>query len=132
LAEQIEKGLAPVCGRCKTPLNVSAGPVVVTDDTFVAEVEKSDVPVLVDMWAPWCGPCRMIAPTIEELAVEMAGRVKFAKVNTDENPATASRFQISSIPALLVFKGGREIDRIIGVQPKAAIAGRLQKIISAA
>ena len=123
-------GLTPVCGRCKTPLAADPGPLTVTDATFSAEVERSPLPVLVDMWAPWCGPCRMIAPTLDELATEMAGRVRFAKLNVDENPTTASRFNVRSIPALLVFVGGREVDRIVGVQPKSEIAGRLRRFAS--
>lgn len=126
--ERIEGGLSPICGRCKTALPTDAGPLTVTDVTFSAEVEGSPLPVLVDMWAPWCGPCWMIAPVIDELASEMAGRVRFAKLNVDENPATATRFRIRSIPALLVFKGGREVDRIVGVQPKSEIARRLQRV----
>jgi thioredoxin len=102
--------------------------VTVTDATFAAEVERSPVPVLLDLWAPWCGPCQMIAPVIEDLASEMAGRVKFAKLNVDENPATAARFKVSSIPTLLILKAGRETDRIVDVQPKSEIARRLQRI----
>ena len=128
--EKIRGGLTPVCGRCKTPLAADPGPLTVTDATFSAEVERSPLPVLVDMWAPWCGPCRMIAPTLDELATEMAGRVRFAKLNVDENPTTASRFNVRSIPALLVFVGGREVDRIVGVQPKSEIAGRLRRFAS--
>src|SRR6266852_6392742 len=109
--EKINQGLAPVCGRCKTPLSADSKPITVTDATFTAEVEQSPLPVVVDMWAAWCGPCRMIAPTIDQLASEMAGRLRFAKLNVDENPATASRFRVSSIPTLLVLKGGKEIDR---------------------
>jgi len=96
--------------------------VAVTDATFAAEVERSPLPVVVDMWAPWCGPCRMIAPVPDELAAQMAGRLRFAKLNVDENPATAARFNVRSIPTLLVLKGGREIDRIVGVEPKPEIA----------
>ena len=126
---KVERGLTPVCGRCKAAAP-RGQPLTVTDATFSAEVERSPLPVLVDMWAPWCGPCRMIAPILDELATEMAGRVRFAKLNVDENPTTASRFNVRSIPALLVFVGGREVDRIVGVQPKSEIAGRLRRFAS--
>jgi thioredoxin 2 len=126
--EKVGRGLKPVCGRCKTELRADNTPVTVTDATFAAEVEHSPVPVLLDMWAPWCGPCRMIAPVLEELAKEMAGRVRVAKLNVDENPATAARFNVMSIPTLLVLKGGREMERIVGVQPKAEILRRLERV----
>ena len=127
---KIEQGLEPVCGRCKTPLRVDTKPIVVTDESFSADVERSPLPVLVDAWAAWCGPCRMIAPVIDELAAEMAGRVRVVKLNVDENPATAARFDLRSIPTLLVFKGGREVDRIVGVQPKSEISRRLGSLIA--
>jgi thioredoxin 2 len=130
--DKVDKGLEPVCGRCKTPLPVSIDtrPVTVTDATFSAEVERSPVPVLVDAWAAWCGPCKMIAPVIDELAAEMAGRVRVAKLNVDENPMTASRYNLRSIPTLLLFKGGREADRIVGVPPKSEISRRLERLIA--
>ena len=99
-----------------------------SDATFAAEVERSPLPVLLDMWAPWCGPCRMIAPVLEELAKEMAGRVRVAKLNVDENPAIATRFNVMSIPTLLVLKDGREVERIVGVQPKTEILRRLERV----
>jgi len=126
--EKIGKGLQPVCGRCKTALPFENNPVKVTDANFAAEVERSPLPVLLDMWAPWCGPCGMLAPVIEELAAEMAGRVRVAKLNVDENPATAARFGVQSIPTLLLLKGGRELDRIVGVQPKAVIVQRIERV----
>lgn len=127
--EKLEQGLEPVCGRCKSPLLESGKPIVVTDASFAAEVERSPLPVLVDMWAPWCGPCRMVAPVVEQLAAETGGRLRVAKMNIDENPVTAQRFNIRSIPALLVFRGGLEVDRIIGAQPKSAIAQRLERFL---
>ena len=96
----------------------------VTDATFATDVERSPLPVLVDAWAPWCGPCRMIAPVIDELAAELAGRLRVVKLNVDDNPQTASRFNLRSIPTLLVLKDGREVDRLVGVRPKQEIARR--------
>jgi thioredoxin 2 len=129
--DKVARGLRPRCGRCRTPLAPAGdGPVTVTDATFAAEVERSPLPVLLDAWAPWCGPCKMIAPVIEELAAEMSGRVRVGKLNVDENPATAARFNLRSIPTLLLLERGREIDRIIGVQPKAEILRRLKPLVA--
>ena len=114
--------------RCKTPLRVAGKPMTVTDATFAEEVERSSLPVLLDLWAPWCGPCRIVAPVVEELAGEFSGRVRVAKLNVDENPRTAARFHVQSIPTLLLLKGGKEMERMIGVQPKAAIVQRLERV----
>lgn len=127
--EKVQAGRAPICGRCKKPLTVSREPMAVTDTNFSDEVERSTLPVLVDMWAPWCGPCRQVSPAVEQLAGELAGRMRVVKMNVDENPVTAERFRIQSIPALLIFKGGQEIDRIVGAQPKSEILRRLQRWI---
>jgi len=126
--EKVAQGLAPVCGKCKTALPVGK-PQPVTDATFAEDVERSPLPVLVDAWAPWCGPCHAIAPVIDQLAIELAGRVRVVKLNVDDNPRTAARFDLRSIPTLLVLKGGREVDRLVGVQPKQEIARRLEQAI---
>jgi len=128
--EKIASGLEPVCGRCKTPLPVSSKPIAVSDASFATDVERSPLPVLVDAWAAWCGPCRMIAPVIDELASELAGRLRVVKLNVDESPATAARFGLQSIPTLLLFRDGREVDRIIGVPPKSEISRRLKPLLA--
>lgn len=128
--EKIAGGLAPVCGRCKAPLSADNQPVTVTDATFATDVERSPVPVVLDVWAAWCGPCRMIAPVLDQLASEMAGRVRVAKLNADENRETAARFNVRSLPTLLVLKGGREVDRIVGAQPRSEIVRRIERVIA--
>src|SRR3954451_21733568 len=112
------------CGRCGERLSAAGGGedskrVTITDQTFEREVlQASGRPVMVDCWAPWCGPCRMVGPIMDQLAAESAGRYRIAKLNVDDNPQTASRFQIASIPTMLIFKDGQLIDRLIGAQPK--------------
>jgi len=92
-----------------------------SDDDFENTISQANTPVLVDFWAPWCGPCRMLGPIIEELAGDYAGKVMVAKVNTDESPATPGRFDIMSIPTLLLFKDGELVDRAVGMRPKPAL-----------
>jgi thioredoxin len=123
------KDAQPVCGRCKTPLTAEIQPVTITDQNFAEEVEKSELPVLLDLWAAWCGPCRMVAPTVDQLAKDYRGRVRVGKLNVDENQTTAARFNVQSIPTLLILKSGKEVDRIVGVQSKEAIANRLEKYL---
>lgn len=97
----------------------------VTDATFQKEVLESDVPVLVDFYADWCGPCKMIAPSVEQLATEFAGKAKVFKLDVDANGQTAQNYRVMSIPTLLVFKGGKVVDTIVGAVPKATLAGKL-------
>ena len=106
-----------------------AKPQEVTDDSFQTDVLDSENPVLVDFWAPWCGPCRMVAPIVEELADEYDGKVNFFKLNTDENPKIASQFGIRSIPTLLVFKGGQAVGQIVGFRPKGDLQKRLDEAL---
>jgi thioredoxin len=123
-------GKAPVCGKCHQPLETATSkPVIVTDANFSAITNGTQLPVLLDMWAAWCGPCRMIAPIIEQLAVELSDRVLVGKLDVDANPQTAAQFRVQSIPTLLILQNGREIDRIVGAAGKAAILQRLQRFI---
>jgi len=132
-AASINQAVCGKCGEKLPPVSASSAaatngkPQVVTDATFATEVlsASASLPVLVDCWAPWCGPCRMIAPSLDQLAAESGGRYKIVKLNVDENPQTSAQFQIRSIPTLLIFKNGKVVDQIVGAVPKQAIAARL-------
>jgi thioredoxin 1 len=104
----------------------------VTQATFATDVLQSDKPVLVDFWAPWCGPCRMLSPVVEKVAASLGDKIGFVKLNTDENPTLAGQFQVSGIPCLILFKGGQPVDRIVGFVPENTITSMLQKHLAAA
>ena len=118
-------GQTAKCGKCSTALNTAEllldHPVVVEDNSFADKIIKSPLPVLLDCWAPWCGPCKMIGPIMEELAGQWKGKVRVGKLNVDENPNTANQFQIRSIPTLLVFDKGKLVNTLVGALPKQQI-----------
>lgn len=113
-------GQGPQCGKCHGPLN-EPKPVPLDAAGFARQLEKSDLPMLVDFWAPWCGPCRSMAPAFEQAAASLHPAVRLVKVNTEDEPALASRYGISSIPTMVLFKGGREAGRVSGALPAGQI-----------
>jgi thioredoxin 2 len=126
--ERLRRGLEPVCGRCRARLPVSAVPLEVSDATFDGEVLGSVLPVLLDVWAPWCVPCRSMEPVVEELASAFAGRLLVARLNLDDNPEAATRLRIQGVPTLVVFEGGREVTRMIGARDKDELLRRLEPV----
>jgi thioredoxin 2 len=124
----------PLCGKCGAPLVIDEGssaPVEVTDASFAQEVIHAKGVVLVDCWAPWCGPCKMVAPILDELAQQYAGRVKIAKLNVDENPAISAQYDIRSIPTMLLFREGKLVERLVGALPKEEIERKLLGVMKA-
>ncbi len=122
----------PLCGKCGAPLattSLPARPVNISDKTFDKEVLSYGGPVLVDCWAPWCGPCKMVAPVLDQLASEYKGRIKITKLNVDENPLTASKYGIQSIPTMLLFKGGNQVDTLVGALPKHEIERQIETLL---
>lgn len=120
----------PICAKCKESLaGIPYTPVTATDSTFHKEVTGFKGSVLVDCWAPWCGPCRSIAPMMEDLAREYAGSMKIVKINMDDNPETAAQYSIRSIPTMLLFKNGKLVDSIAGALPKSAIISKIEPLI---
>ena len=117
----------PHCGKCSAPLRWVAD---ATDEAFHAVVEESTLPVLVDVWAPWCGPCRMVSPALEKLAGELAGKLKLVKVNADENPAVSRRFEVQSIPTLVLLDHGKVVDKQIGALPEHQLRSWLESKLS--
>jgi len=122
---------SPKCGKCGTALStdILSRPVNVTDSTFDQEVLNSALPVLVDCWAPWCGPCKAVGPILDELALKYKARLKIAKINVDENQGIGSRYSISSIPTMFLVKDGKIIDTLVGALPKHELESQIARIL---
>lgn len=126
---KLQQGLQPVCGRCGAPLPAARSQVLeVSDAAFDEQVLQSQLPVLLDVWAPWCVPCRGMEPVIEEVASSLAGRVRVAKLNADRSPAAVARLRIQGIPTLIVFQGGQEVGRMVGARGKSEILRALGQL----
>ena len=121
-------GAAPTCGKCHQPL-FTGHPLALDGTSFDKHIGRSHVPVLVDFWAPWCGPCRMIGPSLEDISKEMDGKLKVVKVNIDENPETARAYRVMSVPTLTVFKNGEPVAQKLGAAPKSQLKGWLESVL---
>jgi thioredoxin 2 len=108
----------PSCGRCKSRLSVPDRAVNVSEGEFLEEVLRETIPTAVDFWAPWCGPCKMVSPILEDIADKHPGKIKVVKVNSDENPGLSQRFGIQGIPTIILFRDGKEVDRLVGAAPR--------------
>ncbi len=107
-----------------------AEPIELTEENFTSEVLEADIPVMIDFWAPWCGPCNMVSPIVESLANKYEGKIKVAKVNLDESPALASEYGVRSIPAIFIFNNGQVAERTVGVQPEDALAAMIDRVLA--
>ena len=119
--QQDRLGSAPRCGRCGIPLRIPDRAVIVNERTFHDEVLFETIPTAVDFWAPWCGPCKMVSPVLDDLAGKYPGKIKVVKVNSDENPALSHQFEIKGIPTIILFRDGKEVDRLVGAAPRESI-----------
>jgi len=123
----------PACGKCKAKLSIPGGhdgPVAVSDADFARQVVSYDGLVMLDCWAPWCGPCRTLGPVVDQMARDYRGRIRVAKLNVDENPRTASTYGIQSIPTVLFFRAGNVVDRVVGAVPRAELERHIGSLIS--
>ena len=117
------------CGKCHSSL-FEGHPVALNAQSFESHASKSDIPLLIDFWAPWCGPCRMLSPVVEKVAAANESKAKFVKLNTDDNPNIAGQYQVSGIPCLILFKGGQAVDRIVGYVPEGTINSMLARHVA--